>query len=418
MKARKKRGVGLALVATVAGLVAALLTPATGGASAPKAVTVSKVITTAGLGYLKNFGDAATGTQARYQRANDTNEVKGYTFELKEFADDNNDPATALSEARRVVSQDGAVAIVPDVSLATPTDYLTPAQIPWFGPGYDTTYCKPGAWGFSVYGCIILENPKVVPAPNWEQLYKQLVSKGIKKPSVAMLSTDSNSGKTGLQGSASAATGAGFNVVYAKGIYPAPPAVVGDYSPYAQALSTANNGAAPDVVYTTIPATSSIALVNQMKSGGYTGTFLSPFYSPLLLKAFTGSYIFVQFAGFESTSKGIQQMNKDVAAVKPNTPGSIALAGGYFGADFFIAAVKEALKTNKTLTTAAIQKAAAKMTYQVPDTIGPTKYPAAYKGQFEACSTLLYDDGNAFTIAQKFYCTNKKYPVLPKFANG
>jgi ABC-type branched-subunit amino acid transport system substrate-binding protein len=415
---RKRKGFALLPAAVVAGLVAALLTPASGGASAPRAVTVSKTITTSGLGYAKNFSDAATGTQARYKRANDTNEVKGYKFEFKEFADDNNDPATALSETRRLVTQGGVNAIVPDLSLATPADYLTQSQIPWFGPGYDTTYCKPGGWGFSVYGCLILENPKVVPGINWSQLYTELTAKGIKNPTAALLATDSNSGKTAVQGAASAAQGAGFKVVYAKGTFPAPPAVVGDYTPYVQALTTANDGQAPDVVYTTIPATSSIALVGQMKTGGYTGTFLSPFYSPVLLKAFEGSYIFVQFAGFESTSKGIQQMNKDVEAVKPGAPGSIALAGGYFGADFFIAAVKQALKTSKTLTTAAIQKAAASMTYQIPDTVGPTSYPKSYKGQFKACSTLLLDNGTEFTIAQKYQCTNKKYPVLPKFANG
>ena len=58
------------------------------------------------------------------------------------------------------------------------------------------------------------------------------------------------------------------------------------------------------------------------------------------------------------------------------------------------------------------------MTYQIPDTIGPTSYPKAYQNQFKACSTLLFDDGTQFTIAQKFTCTDKKYPVLPKFANG
>ncbi len=414
----KKKGAALLLVAVVAALVAALLTPVASGASAPRTVTISKTITTAGLGYAKNYGDALVGTQARYKRANDTNEVKGYTFDVTEFADDNNDPATALSESRRLVTQGGVDAIVPNVSLATPADYLTQSQIPWFGPGYDTTYCKPGAWGFSIYGCIILENPKVVPGNNWEQLYTELTGKGIKNPTAALLATDSNSGETAVQGTASAAQGAGFKVVYAKGSFPAPPAVVGDYAPYAEALSTANGGQAPDVVYMTIPATSSIALVGQMKTGGYTGTFLSPFYSPLLLKSFEGSYIFVQFAGFESTAKGVQQMEKDVEAVKPGAPGSITLAGGYFGADFFIAAVKQALKTNKTLTTASIQKAASSMTYQIPDTIGPTMYPKAYKNQFKACGTLLFDTGTEFTIAQKSTCTNKKYPVLPKFANG
>ena len=78
---------------------------------------------------------------------------------------------------------------------------------------------RPGGWGFSVYGCIILEDPKVVPGSNWEQLKTELTTKqGIDKPTVAMLATDSNSGKTAVQGTASAAQGAGFEVVYAKGV--------------------------------------------------------------------------------------------------------------------------------------------------------------------------------------------------------
>jgi ABC-type branched-subunit amino acid transport system substrate-binding protein len=418
MTARRKRGFGLVLVATVVGLVAAMVMPATGGAAAPRAVTVDKVIKVGGLGYVKNFADAAIGTQARFKRANDTNEVKGYTFQFTELADDASDPTTALSEARRLVSQEGVVAIVPDVSAFTPSDYLTQSQIPWFGPGYDTSYCKNNGYGFSVYGCIIIENPKVIPGTNWVQLKRDLAAKGISKPTAALLSTDGNSGKTAVMGAASAAEGAGFNVVYAKGAFPAPPTVVGDYTPFVQAILTANSGKAPDVFYTTIPATNTLAMVNQLKASGYTGTMMSPYYSPLLLKVLANSYIFVQFAGFESTSPGIKQMEADIAAVKPNTPGSIALAGAYFGADFFIKAVKEALKTNKTLTTAAIQKAAGKMTYAIKDTIGPTSYPKAYNGQFQACSTLLFDDGNAFTISQKFECTNKKYPVLPKFKDA
>ena len=238
------------------------------------------------------------------------------------------------------------------------------------------------------------------------------------KRSPGLMDSTRNRPRSPIQGAASAAEGAGFKVVYAKGAFPAPPAVVGDYAPYAQALVTANAGKAPDVIYTTITPISSLSLINLIKTGGYTGTFMSPFYSPILLKALSGAYVFVQFAGYETKSKGIDQFKADVEAVKPNFSGSITLAGGYFGADFFIAAVKQALKTSKTITTASIKKAAAAMTYQIKDTIGPTSYPKAYKGPYPSCTTLLYDDGNAFNIVEKFFCTNKKYKVQPKFANG
>jgi branched-chain amino acid transport system substrate-binding protein len=420
---RKRKGVGVLLVAVVAALVAAMLTPAVGDAASPRVATASGgKITVAGLGYASTFGDAAVGAAARFQRANDDKEVKGYTFDYKEFADDKNEPATALSEARRLVTQDGVLAIVPAVSVITPSDYLTQQQIPWFGTGYDNTYCtesgKPG-FGISAYGCLIPTNPKRLPGIQWELLKKELAGKGIAHPTVALLGTDTNSGKVSVQGAASTATGAGFKVVYAKGAFPGPPAVVGDYSPYAQALLDSNGGKGPDVIYTSIAPTSSLSLINLLKNNGYTGTFLSPFYSSILLKPLTGAYVFLQFAGFESTSKGVQQMMDDVEAYKPGTTGSLALAAGYYASDMFIQAVKNSLKTSKTLTSASVQKAAAKMTYQIKDTIGPTRYPASFKIGTKACSTLEYDaDGTAFSIAQPFTCTTKTYPVLPKFANG
>ena len=57
-----------------------------------RTVTASNgTITVAGLGYAPNFGDAGVGAAARFQRANQDKEVKGYTFDYKEFADDTHD---------------------------------------------------------------------------------------------------------------------------------------------------------------------------------------------------------------------------------------------------------------------------------------------------------------------------------------
>ena len=124
MTARRK-GVGLVLVALVAALVAALLTPAVGGAAAPGAVAIDKTIKVGTVGLAKTYGnDVPVAVQARLDRANKNNEVKGYTFEYTGLADDNNDPNTALSEARRRVSQEGVVAMVGDVSIVPPSDYL------------------------------------------------------------------------------------------------------------------------------------------------------------------------------------------------------------------------------------------------------------------------------------------------------
>jgi branched-chain amino acid transport system substrate-binding protein len=422
MTARRKRGVGLVLVVMVAGLVAALLTPATGGAAAPGAVTIDKTINVGGLGLAKTYAnDAPVGAEARFQRANQSNEVKGYTFAYKGFADDNNDPNTALSEARRLVSQEGVVAIVPDVSIVPPTDYLAQSQIPSFGGGYSTAYCPANSktsWDFAIYGCLIPEAPKQVANTNWIQLKKTLAAKGIKNPTAALIGTDSTSGKVSVAGGASGAQAAGFKVVYAKGAYPAPPTVVGDYSPYATALMTSNNGNPPDVIYSSIPAANAIALFNLMKSQGYTGTVLSPFYSNVLVKALQGDYVFVQFAGYESNTPAIKQMISDVNSFKPGTQQTIGLAVGYFGADLFIQSLKAALKTNKTLTTAAIQKTMQKFTYEIKGTVGPTTWPSAFTIS-NGCDTLLYDaDGATFTLSQPYTCSTNYAKVDPKFTGG
>lgn len=419
---RGRVGIGVALLLT-AGLATALLTPVASGAASPGTVTASNgTIPVAGLGYAANFGDAAIGAQARFKRANDDQEIKGYTIDFKEFADDKNDPATALSETRRLVSSDGIFALVPNVSQQTPGEFLTQQQIPWFGPGFDVSYCPATGvkgWGFSQTGCILREDAKRTSNNVFALLKTELASKGIEHPTIALIGTDSNSGKNGIQAGASAAEGSGFDVVYAKGAVPAAPVVVGDYSPYVQAMMTSNDGGQPDVIYSQVPPGGSLAMFNLIKSGGFTGKLLSPYYSTILLKVLAGSYVFVSFAGFETKSAGIEQLKADVEAFKPGTPASLTLAGGYFGADMFIRAVKLALKSSKTLTTASVQQAASRMTYVIKDTIGPTKYPASYQIPVENCAVLEYDaDGTGFAIAQPYTCTTKTYPILPKFAQG
>ena len=365
----------------------------------------------------------ASAPQARFQAANENNEVKGWKFDYKEFADDNNDPNTALAEARRLVTQEGVLAIVPAVSVVTPSDFLTQQQIPWFGSGYDVSYCTDGEKGFglSVYGCLIPENPKRIAGVNWEAAQEGARHQGHRQADASRCSAPtrrraSRACRTRLR----PPTGVGFEVVYAKGAFPGPPAVVGDYTPYAQELLASNDGQAPDVIYTSIAPTSALGLTGVINANGYTGTYLSPFYTPLLIGALKGAYVFTQFAGFEADSPAIKTgERRQIEAFKPGTKPSITLAAGYFSADMFIASVKASLKKSKTLTSASVQKAAAAMTYQIKDTIGPTKYPASFKVGTESCSTLYYDpDGTAFEIVQPFTCTTKTYPVLPKFANG
>ena len=66
----------------------------------------------------------------------------------------------------------------------------------------------------------------------------------------------------------------------------------------------------------------------------------------------------------------------------------------------FIQALKAA---GKNPTTTSIQKAAAKMTYQIKDVIGPTTYPAAYT-LGTSCAQLAKSDGAAFSVVVPYGC--------------
>ena len=68
---------------------------------------------------------------------------------------------------------------------------------------------------------------------------------------------------------------------------------------------------------------------------------------------------------------------------------SLGTLAGYFAADMFIQALK---KAGKSPTQQTIQKAAAKMTYEVKNVIGPVKYPAAFT-QGSPCAQLAKSNG-------------------------
>jgi branched-chain amino acid transport system substrate-binding protein len=402
----------------VAAIGATLVTATSALAASARGVAGGKIVV-AGLGAKASLGDAEIGAAARFARANSTKEVKGYTFDFKEFADDANDPATAVNEARRLVASEDVFAVVPDLSQVTPGTYLTQQHVPWFGPGFDGSYCGTGdqGWGFALSGCVVpAATPRRLPNRPAELLKRQLAGQGISKPTIALIAGDQESGRHTMQNFGSTYTGAGFDVVYAKGIVPAPPAVVGDFSPFAEALLSSDHGKQPDVIYSGLEPISSLKLFGLLKARGFEGNFISPFYSKLLLPSLEHGYVFLQYASFESDSPNMRKMRQDIQRYKPGVQYSLALGAGYLSADMFIAAVK---KAGRHVTPAKVRRAAAHMTYELDQVVGPVRYPASFKLGTPSCATLLYDaDGTAFTVAQPYSCSTKTYPILSKFAGG
>ena len=369
-------------------------------------------IKVSGLAYAANFTDSAVGAQARFKRANDTNELGKVDIEFGELADDKADLATSVNEARRLVEQDQVFAIVPLITPNAPGEYLNQRKVPAFGWGIDKSFCGKGddLYVFGWSGCILPPEPTAVPAFSAGNPYRYLTEeKGIKKPTIAAIGTDSVAGKTSMRSFIAQATGSGFKVVWAKPVLVAPPAVTGDYSPYVQEIMTSDNGGPPDAMFIAAGYQDGLNMPKTFNNAGYEGMILSPYYSKALVVGLSGTFVAMQFAPYEQGTAGIKQLEEDVAAFDPTAKPTPTLAAGYFAADFFIKAVKK-LGT-KNLTREALQDTAAHMTWQIKGTAGPTQYPRAFQARNTYCAGMVYSDGTEFSVVEPFTCTNDFTPV-------
>jgi ABC-type branched-subunit amino acid transport system substrate-binding protein len=236
---------------------------------------------------------------------------------------------------------------------------------------------------------------------------KYLASKGITKPKVALISDDNAAGNNSVKNATSSFKGAGWRVVYAKAPIPAPPAVVGDYSPFTQALLESK----PDAIYLLASLTDTIQLSQGLLAAGYDGVIGHPYYAGVLAKPLAGTYALVGSAAPETASRNpqVQKIADAVDAYKPGARLSGVMMNGYFAADFFIDAVKKV--GTKNLTSAAVQKAAAAMTYGLPKTIGPTPYPKSFQALGPTCLSMVKSDGTTWTVTEPYTCTTERFPV-------
>jgi ABC-type branched-subunit amino acid transport system substrate-binding protein len=183
---------------------------------------------------------------------------------------------------------------------------------------------------------------------------------------------------------------------------PAPPATVGDFTPFSQAIMSSNNGGPPDIVimlFASIPST--LGLQGALQAAGFKGPIENTqTYDPQLAAPSKGGSVYVQFGAFETadTVPGVKQMVTDLK--KANAPLGVLSAVGYLSADMFIAALK---KTGKNLTIDAFQKAASKLQYNVNKTAGPTSFPKD-RIQPGVCGTLVTSNGTGYDVTVPYFC--------------
>jgi ABC-type branched-subunit amino acid transport system substrate-binding protein len=358
------------------------------------------------------------GAQARIKRFNDTDEIKGVKIKYTDYADDKQEPATALSEARRLVTQEQIFAIVGDASAQNPATYFTQQHVPYFGGGFDATYCSPNPstklWGFSIQGCIQPSNPSWVG-----DLYKapyEYVSKkvGKTKPTAAIFGANTDSGKRGNQYFAVGAQGAGFKVVSVQSTIPQPPPA--DYTPYVQKLLTADNGKPPDTIICEMTV-ECLGVWDQLKANDYKGVYLDSLLSDALVKVLAGSAAQGPYVYFSASNPGMNQMKADIDAVQPGASSKIDYGAleGYTSTDMFIQALKDvAAKGKSNITPENVQKAASKMTWKLDGVMGETIYPKTTVYSYPSCLAIYESNGTAWTTGQPLTCSTKTYSPKTK----
>jgi branched-chain amino acid transport system substrate-binding protein len=373
-----------------------------------------KTIKIGGLNTASLFAGTDIGAEARIKRANDTDELDGIKIEFVGMADDKFDPAVALTEARRLVTSENVFAIVPASSPVIPGAYLTEEKVPFIGWGITNDFCSTtpstDLWGFGYAGCGVPSDPPTMP-DTYGKLYDYISEKtGKTNPTVVMFSNDSTAGKNTTKFQASAAAGAGFDVLYAKGEFPD---TTSDFTPYIQKWITADDGHAPDLI-ACLASIRCIPIWAALKTAGYAGAFSSPLGNlPALNEALAGTY--ASSPTNTADTPGLEQLKKDLEAFKPGTVPSVSSnMVGYFAVDMFIEAVKQ-LGTN--ITAENLQKVMARQTWEIEGFAGPITYPDATVGASPFCNSLLHykEDKSGVEVLTPYSCNTVTHPVDSKF---
>ena len=235
-----------------------------------------KTITVGGIWSTANFAGAQVGAEAYFKQINKTNYLHGYKIKFAGYVNDGQDPATALSGVRQLVTQYKVFAIVPDLSAVNPGSYLKAQKILYVGGGFDYSYCAnkvtTSLWGYSVGGCLVPSAPPVM-SNTYRQFYTYVSAKtGSAHPTMALFSNDNASGSNSAKLATVSAKGAGFNVVYNKA---AVPTTASDYTPYVQQLLSSNNGKQPQAIGCQLTE-QCIPMWSALKNAGYTGSYWTP----------------------------------------------------------------------------------------------------------------------------------------------
>lgn len=341
-----------------------------------------------GVVYDLYYGDARVGVEARIAEANEEG-IHGRTIEVIEAEDDNNEASKGQETVQRLVEQEEVFALLPVLSgQFGGGDYIVQNQIPTFGWGTHPAFCGNDiAFGFT--GCVTNPNLEIGSNALGTVLEEHF---GTTDMSVAFLGEDNDAGRGGLELLAASVADKGYDVVMQDASLPAPPDVLGDPSPFVTQVMSADGGEQPDIVYL-VATLSGTSLSAALQSAGFEGTIMTPSFSPLLLgvPGYDGSFVNTQMS-MDPDIEANAAMMEAVRAVAPDQELNLAVSAGYWAADMFVKALEE---TGEDLTVENLLATlnGGDFTYEVPEVVGPSTWPANHDEPVPCAALTEVRDG-------------------------
>jgi ABC-type branched-subunit amino acid transport system substrate-binding protein len=395
---RRARQLALVGVAVLVG--ATFLAPGT-SAGAPPALPPDQPLRVGGVVDAELYGGATLGAQARFAAVNAAGGVHGRPIEIVGVTDDHRSPPEHAAALRHLLGDEHVDAVVPLVSGAfAGVPDLERSRVPAFGWGISGAYCG-STWVFAITGCLTPLLPRRAPGI-WGVAIQRLLHARDSGSTAAVVADDGGADRAVAEVSA-VARAAGLRLVYARARLSAGGPAGTDVGAIARAVLRADRGKPPAVVFTVSSFANVAALQATLRAQGYTGITTNLVqYAPFLAGPAAGADVLTQFATPESAPQNpaMQRIVEEIAAVTsgPITP---AMLAGWFAADFF---VKAATRAGAGATAADIRRVARRSTYQVPKTIGPTRFPDAFTIA-TSCGQLVSGDGTGYTVAVPFGCS-------------
>ena len=388
----------VAIAATSAG-VGTSVAAAGGAGAAPAPIVVGGVYDAA-----LNAG-ANVGAQAAFKAFNDSGGLAGRKIKYVGTENDSSVPTNDLTAAKNLVSQ-GVMAIVPVVTFGWVSGSVAAAaHIPYFGYSVTAEWFKSDN-GFSYIGTNSATGSTKIF--NQAVLECEVVPNGCKGKTVAILTLNASSSIQAAQQFAHDFQQQGAKVVSLTNNVPLPPAVVTDYSPFANALLSSNGGKAPDIIQTEETTQDDQGLWTQLKALGFKGTFLNfELYNASTTAAAKGAYTalagnFLYFSNSPQATAMRTAISKFDPSFNQKTAAWTSVENGYLSAEMFIAAIE---KVGPSVTgpklIAELNKG---WTWPgIPNLAGSVTFPDAHLNG-AGCGLMVTSDGTAFRTVTQPLC--------------